>query len=221
MNQFQMDDQGAEGRSSSEDIALAEALHEVQIPEGLESRLLASMPVQHPASVSVVEGVGSGGTRRAWLSSAASLAGLALAGRYLYVHRRLGEAEVKGGITVALGPSGGWVLPWLDMEAAPDIPLPTQLRLPRGWQYVRTVWADKTPAYDVTPPGGADSVLFAISLPRGISGFPDVPRLPQGASGGWRLAMWQDGEVLFVLASKGTDREFESLFLNAGMPSLV
>ena len=210
-----------------EDIALTKALHDVPVPSGLESRLLASMPAQVELPLSVCREERSeravAWSRRSWLSSAASLAGLAFVGQYLYVHRKLGNEEVTREVAIALR-SDKWVVPWLAMANAPSTPLPKQLRMPRGWQYISTVWDKETAAFDLTLPGGPDSVLFAIPMARDLSGFPaSSPKLPQGATAGgdWRLSMWRSGNVLYVLASKGTDRDYEALFLDAGTPALV
>ncbi len=213
---------GLDEERVAEDHALAKALRDVPVPEGLERRLLVSVAMPSRPDVQRAEYPPTTWSRRAWLSTAAGLAGLAVTGRYLYVHRPLRRAEVIVGVEQALN-SEDWVIPWRAPDSAPsDLLPPRELKRPRGWQYVSTPWAKETAAFDLTLPGGPPSVLFVARVQRGLSGFPTRLKTPPSGSTEWkRVAIWRSSQVLYVLASQGSKSDFQSLLVNAGTVPLA
>lgn len=212
-------DDGSRGPLSSHDEQLVQALRQVPIPDGLEARLLAA--VQRRVEAPAVQQSTVGWSRRHWLSLAAGFAGSAVVGGYLYQHRKLSHGEITDGARDALA-SKDWVLPWQAMETPPGLPLPRQLKSPRGWQYIATPWSKKTAAFDLTLPGGRPAVLFVARVRRDVSHLPAAPVAPAVGSRDWsQIAVWQSAGVLYVLASQGAKHDYDALFVNAGGAGLA
>jgi len=217
-------------RGSAEDLVLFDALQDVAIPSGLESRLLAAVANEPTVSLQsdvTNESVKSSTkmySRRAWLTSAAGLAGVSAIGGLAYSRREIDAIEVTEAVKDA------WLAEiwsrddWKHMADAP-LTLPRELLRPRCWQYLETKLADETVTFDLTLPGRLRAVLFAATMWRDISDFPTTPPLtPKGQSGGRlnQIAIWRQGRVLYVLACEGSQlRDYQELFLGKGTASLA
>lgn len=207
---------------AGEDLVLLNALQDVPIPDGLESRLLAAV-----ANEPTVARRGSGDekttstasvfSRRAWLTSAAGLAGVSALGGLAYSRRKLGTGEVVKAVNNAWH-AKKWSKVWQEDIARAPLAPPRALIRPRGWQYLATNLDDETVTFDMTLPGRPPAVLFAATMWRDISHFPTAPPpKPLIRSGPWsHVSIWRKARVLYVLASQGTLRDHQDISVGRG-----
>ena len=136
-------------------------------------------------------------------------------GGLAYSRRTLEIAEATNAVNNAWV-TEKWSKVWQSMSTAPLSP-PRELLRPRCWQYLETELADETVVFDLTLPGRPPAVLFSAKMWRDISAFPTKPESPQNQSGPWsRVTAWRQNRVLHVLASIGTNRDYDELFVSKG-----
>lgn len=227
-----------------------QALADVSIPCGLEGRLLdavgASFPDENaPAQVvATTSGQSSFDTadetqqkrqspfsRRRLLTAglAAGVGGVLAGGRIAWSRRPLQMQDVAYAVNESLE-SRDWVA-WDDrLQAEHHTPFPGSLRRSKLWQLRPISIAEVTVAYNMSLPGCAKSVLFAVKTTRGLAVFPkappSVPQLTQ--TGIWsHVSMWKaaNQNVLYVLAIQSDDvqikRDYQRLFRSGPAVSLA
>jgi len=206
------------------DTAIAQALHEVAIPAGLEARLLAAVkaaheaqpggtlphdlapPLQHHAgqpqsSTAVSPAKTRHVSRRTWLTVVATVAATVLVAAWGFDHWRRPPAMNAENLGFeALAWSQNLSADWLDMSEAKQMnrPVDRQIRFkPHGWQLVATSHDATTVAYDLTGTRGT-AMLFVLSpaaIPEALSS--SAIRIP--STGGWGVAAWKNGDFVYVL----------------------
>lgn len=231
-----MDDHETEDRQQLGDDALLCALHSVAVPDGLEGRLLDavrnSRPIWQSLSLQPLNGTGrssKSASRRHWLSLAAAVAvgGVVASGCYMWGRREVSADTILSEVRASLVKTDWRVWNHIDSSTTlAGMPLPRELRVPRGWQYRSTSLNDTCLACDMTLPGCPVAVLFVIRTRRDLTQFPvGAPPLPQySTTGTWgKFAIWrsEDGNYLYVLAMQGLPRDYLRLFPSGSVPNIA
>jgi hypothetical protein len=205
---------------------LVSALYDVEVPKGLESRLLDCIAFSDSANksavVTVPSEVSAGDdqrwSRRKWLATglAVGFGGVIAGGRYFWPRRKIAQQEAINAVLSSLD-KDDWVVPWKALPStgpAAKLSVPASLRTPRGWQMRDTLRRRDSVAYDMSLPG-CPAVLFAIKTRRELSSFPAAPPKPRAQTGAWNfVAVWRGAKPghLYVLAFQGPERDYERLF---------
>lgn len=201
------------------DEQIDRALRLVEIPAGLEERLLAACAAAERAEhaepnpapeQSVSAGLFAAATpaatarvpdRRRWLAWGAGLAVmLVLAAWGVSQWQRVPPWQTDHLGFEAIAWSQQLSDDWLDLQDADSRqrPFTRQVRyVPRGWQPVKTGHDATALAYDLTRSRGT-ATLFVLSPATIPAEVPTVAtRIP--ATGGWGAAAWQSGSCVYVL----------------------
>lgn len=190
------------------DEAISRALQDVDIPAGLEHRLLAAVEAQADADASQTALTGTVSpaqprrvSRRTWLTLASALAaGVILAAWGVQQWRRAPVLAPENLGFEALAWSQNLTDEWRETSEARGLnrPLDRQVRYaPRGWQSLDTNHDATAVAYDLTRPRGT-AILFVLAP----AAIPDdlntsATRIP--STGGWGAAAWKSGAFVYVL----------------------
>ena len=80
------------------------------------------------------------------------------------------------------------------------------------WRPIDGFLDSRGTAYDITGPGGVSATLYVVKL--GLPGLgSSPPGVPMLATGHRSTAVWQEGDLLYVLVVEGESREYERFFL--------
>lgn len=187
---------------------LAQAVHDVVIPDGLQSRLLKALREQRAhAYVSTKRpGHRSWSTRRTWMAGVTSAClGGTLAG-YAWLRRDLELDEI---VTLASGWLGReWDWQPMPEKADASLRLPRIVRVPaQGHERFTSRLSCRTIAYDVSTPiprePDTNAILFAVTTWRTMTSIPTAAPRMLTPTGRWQLAVWRDRSCLYVLAWTG------------------
>jgi hypothetical protein len=240
--EIELDPRLAERRSKIEaiDSALATAIGQTPVPEGLAERLLARLqtaakaaplepsmtvgparPVEQVISLSASRPVQGRRhlARRRWLAGAVVAAAACLAG--VWAWRPLGpltyEQIVEAANLDAASPHDWKALS--KGRALKGYPLSSDISArPLRWREARASWGGGV-AYDIASRTGAKATLYVTPLNR-VGGLDlDVPyRSPPNRpymTGGKATAAWTDGKTLWVLVVEGGGGQYLSFAPNA------
>jgi hypothetical protein len=205
------DERAAEIRVRIEriDAAALRAMHNISLPAGLESRLVARLRNAAQPTPAVLCETDSSRTRRRWLAWSAGFAAvvaatiaavmllrppLPLDERDLASSRQWHDQIVAADDWLAIG-SGDLDWPGL-----------SKLYLsPRRYRDASSIVGREAYAYDLGSPGGLQATLFVIpqEARAGLSGSP--PPQPASFTLGSSIAAWQQGGVIYVVVV-GSDR---------------
>lgn len=226
-------------RLQQTDQAIGEAFQRVEVPPGLAAQILSRLAPKAEQSledtplpeapVVGAPGRAAGGWRaqpgatgrRRWL---VAFGGLLAAAACLLVALLL-RSPPAANITleqllqeaIAFSQAEGHALgtPFaLGAPAPGGFPLPKAL--PVGdcaiwWRYVRGLLNSDGVAYQIVSPGGVRATLYVIRQnPPGVGAVP--PDRPMLATGMRAAAVWQEGDLLYVLVVEGESRDYERLF---------
>jgi hypothetical protein len=221
------------------DRAVAEAFQRVHVPAGLAARILTrlaagpdplgqllSMPCTSAEMPALREGMPAKVAvcrtrRRGWLWAAGALA--VAASVLVAVVLNFPNSAKLPGVEEVLNQAiaffdhdartGGT---FLDSEPPPPARYPLSAALPVRncevrWRPIDGFLDARGMAYDVTGPGGVSATLYVVKL-----GLPGVgsspPVVPMLATGHRSTAVWQEGDLLYVLVVEGDSREYEQFF---------
>ena len=201
------------------DQQLSDALHDVQVPTGLQERLLDA--VLHESKVEPTSARDDSisqperrYSRRRWLTGgiAAGVSGLLGAGYFSWQLRPLLAPEILANIAASLS-QRDWTK-W--QQAPPPRPFPTALSLWSGWQR-RSINIDEgSVAFNVTQLG-LPAVLFVIETERQCEHLPTINKAQIHTLSGnqWsHSCLWRDSNpsYLRVLAIQGEKNDFHRFF---------
>lgn len=236
-------------QTQANDDAIRTALHQVNVPDDLASRLMErlasdldlvqdSVPSHleddtqvEVTSESAADGVKSyrGWTRRRWLAMAA-LASAATIGGLLLVPRLLTTSMNASELShIALEWIDALDETWNeDLTAAPErLPMSDQLAAwPSGWQTWRTPppLDDNNTVYRLIPPfaSGKAAVLFVAARPNRIQDLATTPPPePLADTFGRASGVWQEDDRLYVLVVPGGKRQYQSCLRNQQLAALL
>lgn len=206
------------------DQKLAAAFHDVDVPDGLKTRLLDAVAgpvtkktlnhnsIEHPRV-----------SRRRWLAGgfAAGVSGLGLWGSYHWASRSLTEEDVWRDVSQSLV-SRDWTA--FKRGSRAPYPFPKELMVHTGWQVRPTAIDREAVAFNLTREG-VPAVLFVIRTDQAAS-FPALrqakPLVQTGeAARDWNhTAIWRDksSTYLYVLAYNGRREDFDRFFGGRTVP---
>lgn len=189
-------------RSQQWDTAVAEAMEDVPLPEGLAERLQqAVQPSAAPAAASRRRAIG-------WTAAAAVLAA-SLLGVFFLLQRP--DKQMSGSDLVEL--ANDWVAE-LDgrgwSAAAPPAAYPPDIsvRLPKSWWRNEARLQDAQAVVYVDQPNNPSVVLFVIRTTQVKNLSPLPPLEAQWDTGPRRIAAWQAGPLVYVLAVNGDSQRY-------------
>jgi hypothetical protein len=211
-------------RSQRFDQAVAAALHDVPVPDGLEAKLLAAVADAQAADRPSLAAAPRRGSRwkaivrlrRTWLiaTAAATLVAAALGGFYWTRSQQIIEQEqiasALGGWQRAVSSShsegrlpSDFVLPPLPVKPVRYVPFKTD----EGWSAV---------AVDCTTSSGSPATLFIVRPTAGfrVAASP-VARL---AGPGKKVAAWRKGHLLYVLVEEVTKPRAGAMIQRSAAP---
>jgi hypothetical protein len=212
------------------DAQIARAMQDVEIPEGLEHRLLDALGLNGPQLETDDDGPSSPGVtvvarrpaldRRTWLWSA-GVAGAAAA-LLVGVWWLAGRQRVRQDILV-----DQWALSWVNRVQLDDVPPwrpwePTSAAdpvwhslavTPRRWTDLSTELSRSTIAYDLADAARRGrALLFVADTRRNLGELPAYPPpSPQHSTGPWVVAAWHNGQRVYVLAFEGNPGRYQQL----------
>jgi hypothetical protein len=221
-------------RTQRSDAAIGRVFRDIPVPEGLADRLIAG--VEREAGELANESssvIGEALKEQSDLNAAASVAVPAKRRR---LWRGMGICVVAVAAVVLvvflLVPSGSRgiteeelpreVSEWIgevaesndwnsDFEEAPVQHYPPIRPIPHRWRVVATRYDSQATVYDVSRPGGAPAYLFCIRTKGRVVGLRDVPPWdPQWTTGGVAIGAWQGTGIVYVLAVKGREEDYQS-----------
>jgi hypothetical protein len=208
------------------DRAIGEAFQRVSVPAGLAARILARLAAApEPPGQLLAEMPKAGASRtrrRAWLWAAgvAAVAASLLVAVLLNLPRGAKLPGVEEVLNQAIAffdrdtRDGGALLgpgspPPGRYPPSPALPLRNcEVR----WRPIEGFLNSRGAAYDVVGPGGVSATLYVVRL--GLPGAgSSPPAIPMLATGHRSTAVWQEGDLLFVLVVEGESRDYERFFL--------
>ena len=206
-------------RAQRADIRLGQAVDDVPARANLADRLLAQLLVaqqqteQDRAATLVVATADAASSRatghRMWyVALAASL--LAIASGWWYLQPRdISSADVPELVAECYEKLGAQ---WSHLPAPHGLAVPRVIALrPHGWQDVSSLFGRDAVAYRFALSGGGQAILFAVDVK--LERVPNVPPArPQPTTGDRSLAIWQSGDVAYLLVLKGDGREYHRFF---------
>lgn len=227
-------------RTQQWDAVVGRAFQDVSVPEGLCERLLAAVTSSgSPTAIALEDGltpepagkvevaapaIPAGRTaHRRWRTVAAALTVIAagLGGALLLrgLHGRLPEPnddfsrEVLGWTELVQGAE------WRQDLASAGCELDSAIRAtPHRWFQLNTRYDAATVVYDLTPPGR--ELAFAFCIPargRHSRVLPIAPpAVPFSTTGGVAIGVWQNADVVYVLAVQGSQNRYQG-FINSQM----
>lgn len=223
-------------QTQASDAAIRTALHQVDVPDDLASRLLQrltqsdAVPHKVPSdldendtqiqarSQSAADSVNSyrRWTRRRWLAvatlaSAAVIGGLVLVPHLLTPRMNADELSLMALDWIALL-DGTWND---DLSAAPErLQISDYLSAqPSGWQAWRTPLDDDSAVYRLISPSarGNAPALFVTGRPNRIRGLTTTPPAePLANTAGLSSGVWREKGCLYVLVVPGGRRQYQS-----------
>ncbi len=228
------------------DAALADAFHDVPVPEGLESRILARLEAESaarraPSPELVVAGHdedlcgrsdsrGPRTARRRWLIAVGGLTAAAAAVLIL----AFGLLQQTGTITKAdlLAGAIECFVNEMPEEGQPRDPAispsryplsPTLIGLVSGrvstirWRPLDGFLSRSADAFDLIGPEGRVATVYVASC--SVNGLPaEVPLRPMLSTGETSASAWQEGELVYVVVVGGGERAYERLFAAGAGP---
>ena len=208
------------------DRAVAEAFQRVHVPAGLAARILTRLAagldplgqlLSMPPKAAVCRT-----RRRGWLWAAGALA--VAASVLVAVLLNLPKAAKLPGVEEVLNQAiaffdhdartGGTLV---GSEPPPPVHYPLSAALPVRtcevrWRPIDGFLDTRGMAYDIRGPGGVSATLYVVKL--GLPGLgSSPPGVPMLATGHRSTAVWQEGDLLYVLVVEGESREYERFFL--------
>lgn len=218
------------------DRAVASAMHDVSVPEGLKERLLAKLAkaaVDAPAAVvsenSVLSAHAAGGRRRRLLlATMGTLAALAACAAVAVAIRwnTAGEDWQPAAVAGAAAPSfdeyalraDGW-----SAGVAPAYPLGQFLVANRQLLHRSVdVAGCSGAAYRVKSRQGVLGVLFVLNPRASLKGFPArPPGTPQVDTGGRVAVCWKEQNLLYVLVYEGGAKDYHGFLRQTGPTALA
>jgi hypothetical protein len=237
------DDAVASWRARTErfDRAIAEAFGVVNVPAGLEARLLAAASERRPQAADPLSPVAADGPqpaatqpargRRHWLlaGSVAAACLLALAAgtlRWWRPRPTIDRATVADAADRWLDELLRSEQPWRsDLDHAALVryePSDALLASPAAWRpfaaSVRrgadSLSLDRSGVVYEIPgknPGQLRTLLFVLRTTAQVDAASIAPQTPTRVTGGWSIGVWREGDVLYVLAVEGDQRRYKSL----------
>lgn len=195
------------GRMQGLDQILANALSDVAVPEGLDTRLQALLKESPAAAEGASQNARSSGRVRAlklrlprrrvlWAAAAAALV---LAAGTFYVRRSAVSVDeiVNAARSEELANSN-----WRSIKSAPKyLGLPRRFARAVSWQPAKLSGVTGA-AYNFSSSPRQRAVLYV--LPRTIAGLPSSPpKWPQSQTGGQLIGAWESGGLVYVLVVSG------------------
>lgn len=216
-------------RSQQFDRQIAKTMQSAEPPAGFADRMLAQLLVEEQSTESVASEVvlpadapPVRSSRRRWVQVAVGFALASSAAALLFMALRVTPASEAEILECASGKDGWvhdvyqtdqWQTDLADaMQVRPLNRVDLQ-RSPIGWRPYAVQWDEQAVAYDLRRnPFDTPAVLFAIK-PAGQAGVePTSPPLrPQNQTGAWSVAIWGQGDMLYVLAGKGGGAAYRQL----------
>lgn len=226
-------------RSQRLDAALAGLFREVPVPDGLENRLLAALESAAPQAGQTPEPISTRDSSAELAGHSARLGpktrsrrqriGMILAGSLAVTaavlafllgvpYSGIGEPRADDRLP-------GEVLAWTeavvregwnrDFEAAAlrDHPLDSAVRAaPQRWCLIATAYDQQTVVYDLASRGGDLALVFCMRSRVRTSALPELPPWNAfSATGGLMLGVWRRGDLVYVLAVRGSAARYRAL----------
>lgn len=211
------------------DAAIARAMHDVPVPEGMASRLTQLLEANDDTSREAAPPV-IGPVRPRWWSApatrwsavAASLAALLAVMIYVSGWRdnltASQVAESARAWTAELDPEG-----WLrETPPTADYPVHSALRFAMvGWQRFPALGDQQAVAYEATvPPDRSRAYLFVVRTRAGRL-LPDRPPLnPDATTGNLCISSWKSDAFLYVLVVPGSRQNYSRLIRTRAIAAL-
>jgi len=185
------------------DGALADAIQEVPVPDGLAGRLMAALPLAGEPAAFAHRHV-----RPWWFAAALAVAALVLVLVSIWQSARSVPWTATAVLeeAVALFSNGGQEAgrPISDSSPPHALPLsPAVHAWPQAsWHSISGFLDRNGVAYDLTSGRGTRATLYVVK--RTVAGLPDEPpSRPALGTGNCTAAAWQEGSLLYVLVVQG------------------
>ena len=217
------------------DVVLAEAFHDVPVPQGLADRILDRLASADETSVSPEEPIVAQ-DNAVELDSSVAKRGRFWRRRRFLVTASLATAGTLAAILMWRAPEEGLTAESVEraavmlFDAEGDLPLEGSLiseeappeshplgdqvvRIPGiRWRLIDEFLDWRGVAYDLAPPGNPRATLYVIKCK-----VPELPTLPLDTpafnSRGRCAAAWQSGGLLFVLVVDGGERRYRGFLV--------
>ncbi|MEX2140511.1 MAG: hypothetical protein WD894_14705 [Pirellulales bacterium] len=197
------------------DAATFRAMHNISLPVGLESRLIArlqeaasgdtvGLEATSPSAVSTPDRRNSSTSRRKWLAwsggLATAVAAMVAAVMFFRPAPPLERHDLEWGRDwhLQIVASGDWQR--IKPDELDEHALPSELRpTPQRYRDASSIVGRDAYAYDLKLPDGTRATLFVIRQAT-RAGLPtSAPPQPQSPTLGLNVAYWQRGDVIYVL----------------------
>jgi hypothetical protein len=210
-------------RLQRQDLLLSRAFQQVEVPDGLEQRLLARLVEMQPApaEIGLPSQSGSSGSesappkssprsaRRKWL-----VASLAMAGSLLLLFGWFSQRPITPTIDVLASRSLQWTV---DLQSLPaeswqefhESEFPQLRWRPRRWQALPTKLDAEVVVFDFGSTRDRQLLLYQFKT-RHTLPLPKIPYQSLTVTGAWQSGAWQEGEHVYV-AVTSDPRLLESL----------
>jgi hypothetical protein len=200
----------------------------VEAPRGLADRLKAATAKELDQAVVVPVPLNpepriTTSSRRAFIALAAAASVLlivsASAWRAWNEPRQIASRDLQ--VEMEQLPPSELPVEWQALEELPANIVPTDIRPGRVQRWGRLATAADAQAYvfDLVHPGSPRAVLIAI---RAESDLPSAaPRMPQSATGGHSIGMWQSQDFVYVLVVKGNAARYQLFLKDPGQLTAI
>ena len=228
------------------DRAMAEAMADVPVPEGLEGRILDRLNEQTqelgdaacviPSEFPSISGERSGSRRifaRRWLVMAGSVAAAALLLVGVWIGMRpSAEYSVSEVLSFAIenainSQHGAGALVTPQTPAPPEFPLsPALMSLVAGnhhstwevrWRPLSAFLNRQAVAYDLVGSRGISATLYVTEC-SAEGAASEIPLHSMHSSGQNSASAWREGKFLYILVVDGGPQTYEQMFAGAGGP---
>ncbi len=202
------------------DAAVAQAFRRVEVPEGLEDRLLATLDAaskardtsSDPDGVELAEPVqqerdqrenapaNRRGTRRWWIAAALAVAAsLAIIASLWLPTQTPSHSELARW-------AESWTLRTLELSGQDDWQPFDERQFPTlpwrntRWRTIRTQLDARTVVFDFPTREGQHLLVYRIRTTRDLK-LPAVPYQPLTTTGKWRVAGWQESQFAYIVVT--------------------